>query len=67
MKKIDHKILELYGTHVYYCTVLCRYVPVGLLECVPQKINERPQPYYGRDDMETLMASNNCQDWIKIR
>ncbi len=47
--------------------ILCRYIPVGLLERVPQKINQRPPYYRGRDDLETLMASNNCQDWIKIR
>ena len=48
------------------CTI-CRYIPVGLLERPPQKINQRPPYYWGRDDLETLMASNNCQDWIKIR
>lgn len=44
-----------------------RYVPVGVLEQVPQRINQRPPAYVGRDDLETLMASNNCKDWIKIR
>lgn len=43
-----------------------RYIPVGLLERIPQKINERPPPYYGRDDLETTMASGNCRDWMKI-
>ncbi|XP_044149401.1 tRNA-dihydrouridine(47) synthase [NAD(P)(+)]-like isoform X2 [Bufo gargarizans] len=45
---------------------LCRYIPVGLLERVPQKLNERPPYYMGRDYMETLMASQNASDWIKI-
>jgi len=45
---------------------LHRYIPVGLLERVPQRINERPQAYYGRDEMETLMASDQAQDWITI-
>jgi len=45
---------------------LCRYVPVGLLEVLPQKINEKPPPYYGRDDLETLLSSPDCADWIKI-
>ena len=45
----------------------CRYIPVGVLEQVPQKINQRPPAFVGRDDLETLMASNNCKDWIKIR
>ncbi|XP_013200602.1 tRNA-dihydrouridine(47) synthase [NAD(P)(+)]-like [Amyelois transitella] len=49
-----------------WLSFLYRYVPVGLLERPPQKINERPPSYFGRDDMETLMASNNCADWIKI-
>ncbi|XP_041423395.1 tRNA-dihydrouridine(47) synthase [NAD(P)(+)]-like [Xenopus laevis] len=42
------------------------YFPVGLLEHVPQKINERPPYYMGRDYMETLMANQNVTDWIKI-
>lgn len=33
------------------------YVPVGLLEHVPMGINDRPNPYRGRNDLETLMAS----------
>jgi tRNA-dihydrouridine synthase 3 len=45
---------------------LCRYVPVGLLERLPQRINERPPLYHGRDDLETLMASESALDWIKI-
>lgn len=49
-----------------WLSFLYRYIPVGLLENVPQKINERPPPYFGRDDMETLMASPSCADWIKI-
>jgi tRNA-dihydrouridine synthase 3 len=40
---------------------------VGLLERVPQRINERPLEYFGRSDLETLLASGNCADWIKIR
>lgn len=49
-----------------WLSFLYRYVPVGLLEQPPQKINERPPIYFGRDDLETLMASGNCADWIKI-
>lgn len=44
----------------------CRYIPVGLLERIPQRINERPPPYYGRNDLETLLSSGDCADWIKI-
>lgn len=45
---------------------LLRYIPVGLLEVLPQKMNERPPPYYGRNELETLLASDNSKDWIKI-
>ncbi|KAI9220657.1 hypothetical protein BC828DRAFT_383010 [Blastocladiella britannica] len=43
-----------------------RYIPVGLLEVLPQRINERPPAYVGRDDLETLMGSPYVGDWIKI-
>ena len=43
-----------------------RYVPVGLLERPPQKINLRPPTFYGRNDLETLMGSPNAMDWIRI-
>ncbi|KAJ2156662.1 tRNA-dihydrouridine(47) synthase [NAD(P)(+)]-like protein [Coemansia sp. RSA 552] len=45
---------------------LHRYVPVGLLEVLPQRINDRPPPYFGRNDLETLMASPLAKDWIRI-
>ena len=43
------------------------YIPLGVLERVPQKINERPPAFRGRDPLETIMASNDCRDWVKIR
>lgn len=49
-----------------WLSFLYRYVPVALLERPPQKINERPPLYQGRDDLETLMASPSAADWIKI-
>ncbi|KAM6331901.1 LOW QUALITY PROTEIN: tRNA-dihydrouridine(47) synthase [NAD(P)(+)]-like [Alca torda] len=49
-----------------WLSFLCRYIPVGLLEHLPQKINERPPYYMGRDYLETLMASQNVDDWIRI-
>ncbi|XP_055963233.1 tRNA-dihydrouridine(47) synthase [NAD(P)(+)]-like [Sorex fumeus] len=49
-----------------WLSFLCRYVPVGLLERLPQRINERPPYYLGRDYMETLMASQKAADWIRI-
>lgn len=44
----------------------CRYIPVGLLEVLPQKINERPPKYKGRDELETLLSSPAASDWVKI-
>ncbi|NXM85641.1 DUS3L synthase, partial [Oenanthe oenanthe] len=49
-----------------WLSFLCRYIPVGLLEHLPQRINERPPYYLGRDYLETLMASQNVDDWIRI-
>lgn len=49
-----------------WLSFLYRYIPVGVLDQVPQKINERPPYYVGRNDLETLLASSNCGDWIKI-
>lgn len=49
-----------------WLSFLYRYIPVGLLENPPQKINERPPLYKGRDELETLMASPSASDWIKI-
>ncbi|WAQ95070.1 DUS3L-like protein [Mya arenaria] len=49
-----------------WLSFLYRYIPVGLLDRVPQQINERPPYYKGRNDLETLMASPNCGDWLKI-
>ena len=43
-----------------------RYVPIGLLEYLPPKINDRPPIWRGRNDLETLMGSPNYKDWIKI-
>ncbi|KAI1902017.1 hypothetical protein AGOR_G00040380 [Albula goreensis] len=49
-----------------WLSFMCRYIPVGLLERVPQKINERPPYYIGRDYLESLMASQHVNDWVKI-
>ncbi|OJJ45610.1 hypothetical protein ASPZODRAFT_98315 [Penicilliopsis zonata CBS 506.65] len=43
-----------------------RYVPVGLLEYLPPNLNDRPPAWRGRNELETLMASDNYKDWIKI-
>ncbi|CAD5228781.1 unnamed protein product [Bursaphelenchus xylophilus] len=43
-----------------------RYVPAGILEYLPAKINQKPPPYFGRSDLETLLASRASSDWLKI-
>lgn len=45
---------------------LHRYIPVGLLERVPHQMNERPPRFIGRNDLETMLASNDCRDWIAL-
>lgn len=45
---------------------LYRYIPVGLLERPPQRMNERAPPFNGRNDLETLMASPLASDWVKL-
>lgn len=49
-----------------YLSFTHRYVPIGLLEYLPPKINERPPRYKGRNEIETLLASDSYKDWIKI-
>jgi tRNA-dihydrouridine synthase 3 len=49
-----------------WLSFLHRYVPVGLLEVLPQRMNLRPQKYFGRNELETLMASDQVNDWIKL-
>lgn len=44
----------------------CRYVPIGLLDHLPPNIQDRAPAFRGRDDLETLMSSDNYKDWIKI-
>lgn len=44
-----------------------RYVPVGILEHLPPSLQDRPPAWRGRNDLETLLGSDNCKDWMKIR
>lgn len=81
-------------TRRYLCEALSfqhRYIPIGLLERLPARINERAPAFQGRDELgtscryrtvsakkiprptfddgchtETLFASPNSQDWVKI-
>ncbi|KAK6622183.1 hypothetical protein RUM44_001990 [Polyplax serrata] len=49
-----------------WLSFLCRYIPVGLLEQPPQKLHDKSPKFIGRDDIETLLGSQNPSDWIKI-
>ncbi|CEG66234.1 hypothetical protein RMATCC62417_02849 [Rhizopus microsporus] len=56
-------------TRRFFCewqSFLYRYIPVGILERPPQRMNERPPPFQGRNDLETLMASPLASDWVKL-
>lgn len=56
-------------TRRFLCEALSfqyRYVPIGLLERLPAKINDRAPTFKGRDELETLLASPNSKDWVKI-
>ena len=44
-----------------------RYVPVGIMEHLPPSLQDRPPAWKGRNDLETLLGSDNYKDWIKIR
>lgn len=44
-----------------------RYVPIGILEHLPPSLQDRPPAWKGRNDLETLLGSDNYKDWIKIR
>ncbi|KAI9785943.1 MAG: tRNA-dihydrouridine synthase 3 [Geoglossum umbratile] len=43
-----------------------RYIPLGILEHLPPNIQDRPPAWKGRNDLETLLGSDNYKDWIKI-
>ncbi|RDB17331.1 tRNA-dihydrouridine(47) synthase [NAD(P)(+)] [Hypsizygus marmoreus] len=56
-------------TRRYLCEALSfqyRYVPIGLLEHLPGRINDRAPAFRGRDELETLLASGDSKDWVKI-
>ncbi|TFK53220.1 FMN-linked oxidoreductase [Heliocybe sulcata] len=56
-------------TRRYLCEALSfqyRYVPIGLLEVMPPRINDRPPAFRGRDELETLLASGDSRDWVRI-
>jgi len=49
-----------------WLSFLYRYIPIGLLEVMPPRIQERAPAFVGRSDLETLMASPDAADWVRI-
>lgn len=53
----------------YFCDFMSffhRYVPMGICERYPVKLNERPPQWKGRDEIETMLGSLDSNDWIKL-
>ncbi|KAI5960132.1 DUS3 [Candida pseudojiufengensis] len=68
---IEHWGSDEYGVATarrFMCEFLSfthRYIPVGIMERLPPKLNERPPKWVGRSDLETMLASGDYRDWIK--
>ena len=64
----DQGILNVRKFLMEWLSFLHRYVPVGLMERpdVSTKLNLRPPGYYARTDLESLMASEEQVDWLKL-
>ncbi|KAF8881681.1 hypothetical protein CPB84DRAFT_1687038 [Gymnopilus junonius] len=57
------------ATRRYLCEALSfqyRYIPIGILEHLPGRINDRAPAFSGRNDLETLLASPDSNDWVKV-
>ncbi|KIM43898.1 hypothetical protein M413DRAFT_17862 [Hebeloma cylindrosporum] len=57
------------ATRRYLCEALSfqyRYIPIGILEQLPGRINDRAPAFRGRNELETLLASPDSNDWVKI-
>ncbi|VDC04359.1 unnamed protein product [Peniophora sp. CBMAI 1063] len=69
---LDHFGTDTAGvntTRRYLCEAMSfqyRYVPLGLLEHIPGRINDRAPLFRGRNELETLLASPDSRDWVKI-
>ncbi|QPG74479.1 hypothetical protein FOA43_001809 [Brettanomyces nanus] len=69
---VDHWGSDEFGINTarrYMCEFLSftyRYIPVGILERLPPKLNQRPPPWKGRNELESLLGSPDYKDWIKI-
>lgn len=50
-----------------HLSFLYRYTPTALLsDPSTQRINLQPEPFVGRDEMETLMGSGSAADWVRL-
>lgn len=69
---VEHWGSDEYGIEVarrFLCEFIGfthRYIPVGILERLPPKLNQRPPKWKGRNELETLLGSTDYKDWIKI-
>ena len=45
---------------------LSRYIPLALLEVVPQQLHWRAPAYVARNDLECLLASDAAADWVRL-
>ncbi|CAI5756618.1 unnamed protein product [Candida verbasci] len=69
---IEHWGSDEYGVNLsrrFMCEFISfthRYIPIGIMERLPPKLNERPPKWIGRNEMETLLGSGDYKDWIKI-
>lgn len=69
---VEHWGSDEYGIEVarrFLCEFIGfthRYIPIGILERLPPKLNERPPKWRGRNELETLLGSTDYRDWIKI-
>ena len=62
----DHKGVETTRRFLMeWLSYLCKYVPSDML-LSPQKMQQRPPLFRGRDEMEQLMGSCRADDWVKI-
>jgi tRNA-dihydrouridine synthase 3 len=50
----------------YFLNSRFRYIPLGLLERMPPKLNWRTPAFYGRNELETLLGSPYSKDWISL-
>lgn len=69
---VQHWGSDEYGVEVsrrFMCEFISfthRYIPVGIMERMPPRLNQRPPKWKGRNELETLLGSTDYKDWIKI-